>query len=282
MNKKLRYTALTTLTLAGTLLLTKSLDVRLKTHYKQIKHTSIQSEVRIAFLSDLHGNTYGKGYKHLLQPLKQARPDIILLGGDIFDCTRHHANSWNFLMQLSKLYAKRIYMVKGNHEVAKGFNHLEMRMLEKLGIQLVGNKTVNILINQQHLVLTGLDDREDWYHTLSDLHRNHNNNAQAYHILLAHRPSHIKEYLQGNYNLILAGHTHGGQVRIPYLLNGLYTTDQGWLPKYAGGWYDFEDEQNRNHTQLLVGRGLTYIPRKSPRIFNPTELHIIDLEPSTK
>lgn len=275
MNKKLSYTALTAL---GALLLTKSLDARLTTQYKQIAHTSIQSELRIAFLSDLHGNSYGKGYKNLIQPLKQARPDVILLGGDIFDSTRYHTNTWGFLEQLSKRYANRIFMVRGNHEVAKGLSRIDLKRLDHLGIKLVGNKTVNLLVNQQHLVLTGLDDLEDWHHTLSDLQRNHTDNAQAYHILLAHRPTHINEYLQGNYQLILTGHTHGGQVRIPKLLNGLYTTDQGWLPRYAGGWYEFDDTD----TQLLVGRGLEYLPRKAPRIFNPTELHIIDLEPLNK
>ncbi len=56
-------------------------------------------------------------------------------------------------------------------------------------------------------------------------------------VLLAHHPERIHAYLQYPCDLILCGHAHGGQWRIPYLINGLYAPQQGFIPKYAGGYY---------------------------------------------
>ncbi len=68
-----------------------------------------------------------------------------------------------------------------------------------------------------------------------------------------------------------SGHTHGGQVRIPFLLNGLFAPNQGWYPKYAGGLYQEEG------TSLVVSRGLSYYP-ELPRIFNPPEIVLITIQ----
>ena len=93
----------------------------------------------------------------------------------------------------------------------------------------------------------------------------------AYKVLLAHRPELIEVYKQGDFDLVLSGHTHGGQVRIPFILNGLYAPNQGWFPPYAGGMYD--------HGSLIhiVSRGVSFNPLL-PRIFNPPEVVVIDIE----
>jgi predicted MPP superfamily phosphohydrolase len=94
-----------------------------------------------------------------------------------------------------------------------------------------------------------------------------------YKILIAHRPEMIKHYKKYSFNLILSGHAHGGQVRIPGIMNGLYAPHQGLFPKYAGGMYK---HGNLTH---IVSRGLSVNPRL-PRIFNPPELVIISIESS--
>jgi len=73
------------------------------------------------------------------------------------------------------------------------------------------------------------------------------------------------------FDLVLSGHSHGGQIRIPFLLNGLYAPHQGFFPKYAGGVYEFE-----NYT-LVVSRGV-YFNLFLPRIFNPPEIVVVDIE----
>ena len=70
---------------------------------------------------------------------------------------------------------------------------------------------------------------------------------------------------------MLCGHAHGGQWRLPGLINGIYAPNQGFLPKYAGGQYQ------ENDTTMIVSRGLARESTRIPRIFNRPELVIIDL-----
>lgn len=95
---------------------------------------------------------------------------------------------------------------------------------------------------------------------------------EAFTVLLAHRPELAARYLKSPYDLVLAGHAHGGQWRIPGRLNGLYAPHQGLFPKYAGGMYRFGD------ARMVVGRGLTCERPGIPRIFNPPEIVVLELE----
>lgn len=76
-------------------------------------------------------------------------------------------------------------------------------------------------------------------------------------------------YLEYPFDLILSGHTHGGQVRLPFI-NGLYAPNQGIFPRYGGGLY------KHNETTHIISRGLS-VMRFPPRIGNPPELVIITL-----
>lgn len=81
----------------------------------------------------------------------------------------------------------------------------------------------------------------------------------------------METYLNYSYDLALAGHAHGGQWRIPFLLNGLYAPNQGIFPPYAGGFYEFED------MNLVVSRGLSRENQVIPRLFNRPELVFINI-----
>lgn len=96
-------------------------------------------------------------------------------------------------------------------------------------------------------------------------------NERAYRILLCHRPERTDAYAESGFELVLCGHAHGGQVRVPYLVNGLYAPNQGLFPKYAGGCYQLE-----NDVSMIVSRGLCR--NELPRIFNPPELVIVELK----
>ena len=96
---------------------------------------------------------------------------------------------------------------------------------------------------------------------------------EGYTILLAHRPERIGAYRQYPFDLVVSGHAHGGQWRIPGLLNGLYAPNQGLFPQYAGGCYD-EDGM-----AFVVSRGLARESTRIPRLFNPPELVVVDLVP---
>ena len=93
-------------------------------------------------------------------------------------------------------------------------------------------------------------------------------------ILIAHFPEQIDEYLKGNFDIVLSGHAHGGQWRIPGLIDGVFAPGQGVFPKYTAGVYMHGD------TAHIVSRGLwkpsTLIA--IPRIFNRPELVFVDIK----
>ena len=95
---------------------------------------------------------------------------------------------------------------------------------------------------------------------------------QYFSVLLSHRPELVELYQEHDFDLVLCGHAHGGQWRIPEILNGLYAPNQGVFPKYAGGRYDFENQT------MIVSRGLARESTLAPRIFNRPELVIVDIE----
>jgi len=92
-----------------------------------------------------------------------------------------------------------------------------------------------------------------------------------YSILLSHRPELTEKYKDSGFDLVVAGHAHGGQVRIPGIINGLLAPNQGYFPKYAGGRYDMGE------TVMIVNRGLQ--KDSIPRVFNPPDLVIVSLKP---
>ena len=96
-------------------------------------------------------------------------------------------------------------------------------------------------------------------------------------MLLSHRPERVEDYLAYDFDLVLSGHAHGGQWRLPGLVNGLLAPDQGFFPAYAGGLYRLDE-----NTDLVVSRGLARESTRVPRIFNPPELVIIDVTPAEK
>ena len=94
----------------------------------------------------------------------------------------------------------------------------------------------------------------------------------TYTILLAHRPELLDVYSQYDFDLVLAGHAHGGQWRIPGILNGLWAPNQGLFPAHAGGRYE------QDGTVMIVSRGLARESTWVPRWYNRPELVIIDLQ----
>ena len=84
----------------------------------------------------------------------------------------------------------------------------------------------------------------------------------------------VEAYRGRGFDLILAGHAHGGQWRLPGVVNGLLAPDQGLFPPYAGWRYELEGGT------LIVSRGLARESTRVPRVFNRPELVIIDVTPA--
>lgn len=251
-------------------------DVRLKIVRYKIESDKIDSPVRIALVTDLHSCKYGENQKTLIDAVNKEKPDIVLLGGDIFDDIIPDTNTKIFLKAVAPKYP--CYYVTGNHEYWSRQSDEMIAWLKRNNISVLNGESVNVEIGNQKISLSGINDPDkerltgksgDFYSELDKIQIEKDDNL--FRILLAHRPSYIESYLKYDFDLVLCGHAHGGQWRLPPFLNGVYAPDEGWLPKYAGGKYDFPNGQ------MIVSRGLARESTRVPRIFNRPELVIVNV-----
>ena len=252
-------------------------DVRLKIVHYTITSDKINTTMRIALITDLHSCKYGADQKTLIDAVDKEKPDMILLGGDIFDDEIPDDNTKTFLTAIAKRYP--CYYVTGNHEYWSRRVGEMLDWLRANGIEDIGGKTIRTNINDNDISLSGLNDPDEARYTgkgdgmVTELERTKNERDDtAFTMLLTHRPSFVNLYKDAGFDLILAGHAHGGQWRIPGLLNGTFAPDEGFFPKYAGGMYRFD-----NGGEMIVSRGLARESTRIPRIFNRPELVIVNI-----
>ena len=233
------------------------------------------TSMRVVLLADLHSHVYGGDQSPLVSKILGQDPDIILLAGDIAD---DRVSIEGALLLLEGIKdAAPVFYVSGNHEYWSGDIRGIKEAVRGYGATVLEDEYREIAIDGVPLIVAGIDDPE-WARYEYKASRKPMDEAfeglaakKQYKILVAHRPEMIESYKKYPFDLVVSGHAHGGQVRIPFLLNGLVAPNQGWFPKYAGGVY--------RHGDLIhvVSRGLSFNPRL-PRIFNPPEIVVIDIE----
>ena len=254
-----------------------SMDARLKIVNYNVKSEKISNEIKLALITDLHCCLYGENQSGLLSEIEEVNPDAVLLGGDIFDDVYVNDNS-NILVE-SLVDKYKVFYVSGNHEWWGNEMYKIFDYLENVGVTVLrGDKEV-LEINGNKIAICGVDDPamsryDDTYpgfgeqlKTLGD-----SIDEDCFNVLLTHRPEQVKQYLEYDFDLILSGHAHGGQFRIPFVLNGFLAPDQGFFPEYAGGNYDLEK------TTMIVSRGLSRENMNIPRIFNRPELVFVSIK----
>ena len=256
-----------------------ALDNRLVIRTYTLETEKINTPVRIALVTDLHSCRYGENQSELLNAITAQKPDMILLGGDIFDDEIDDANTAVFLAGIAGKYP--VYYVTGNHECWSGAEAFAVKMaiLEKYGIPVLSQESVTLDIRGERLIVCGVDDPESYLLDADALYYDArldqvlaDTAEENYTILLAHRPEYFPSYAARDFDLVLCGHAHGGQWRIPYVMNGLIAPNQGLFPKYAGGLYE------QNDTCMIVSRGLARETTRIPRIFNRPELVIVEIQ----
>jgi predicted MPP superfamily phosphohydrolase len=239
---------------------------------------------RIAQISDLHNQRFGPNQSRLLELVRMAHPDLIAITGDL---TYHGRWSSDYVCELARglVEIAPVYFVTGNHDVSSR-NLLEMlKLLEGLGVKVLAGRSVAVQRCKQSIVIAGIDDPyifydkrkpaiqavNQWKTSLAAL-RNRIPRG-SYTILLSHRPELIGSYAELGFDLVLAGHAHGGQVRLPFI-GALYAPDQGLFPRYTSGTYSM------GRTKMIVSRGLgkSNFPF---RIFNRPELVVVRLTSPT-
>ena len=225
-------------------------NIELTTQYVPVKNLPRDLDgLRIVQLSDLHqGSTPQSIIAKSIDIANSTNPDIVVLTGDIV--TRGKGNPGSLVGMLSKLNPKiGSYAILGNHDYNVGINEVK-RTLEESGIHLLVNANAQ---PAEGFFIVGLDDSA---YGKPDAKAAFNGVSQdgAY-ITLAHTPV-ISKYLRDRNGLLLTGHTHGGQIRFPFVSQ--YSLPGLAANKFLSGWY-MED-------QLMVyvnrGIGTTNIPAR--------------------
>ncbi len=255
--------ALLALTAAGGLFVACGWDYRIKTVTYRVESEKITAPVRLAVVSDLHCCHYGDD---LLAALEAAAPDALLLPGDILDDTMPMEQGYAALDAMTARWP--CFYVTGNHDA-----FLADRVAAR-GVTVLDGERADVTLNGQTIRICGGSDTRGvkaFPRQLDDLAAE-NAGHEGFRLLLCHRPELAVNYSIRGYDLIISGHAHGGQWRVPGLLNGLVAPGQGLFPQYAGGRYDL------NGAAFVVSRGLAKESTRVPRLYNPPELVVIELE----
>ncbi len=236
----------------------------------ELKSPKIKRPVRLALISDLHSCRYGRNQSRLIRLIEAQNADAVFLAGDIVDDKLPEYRAYALCRELALKYP--CFYVAGNHEFRTGrADEIKLR-LKGMGITVLQGGCARVCVQGQQLLIFGLDDPEFGERAFQAQLCGVQGGTE-YSILISHRPEYIESYLEHNLDLVLSGHAHGGQWRLPGLINGLYAPNQGFLPKYAGGLYEF------GKSYFVVSRGLARETTPVPRIFNRPEIPVIDLVP---
>lgn len=254
-----------------------ALDERLILRTYTVVSPKLTAEVRLAVVTDFHSSDNAE---EVAAMVASCAPDAVLLVGDLFDddtANRPTERTLSLMRQLSAQYP--CYYVSGNHEAWTGEMEALYQQTEEAGVTVLRMSSGVLTVRGQRIALCGIPDPYEMvFSGAPDTEEQirqamENVDSADFTVLLAHRPELLAKYAQFPLDLVVSGHAHGGQVRIPGVLNGLYAPNQGWFPKLAGGAY------TQDGTTLIVSRGLA-VRTRLPRIFNRPEVVLVRCVPA--
>lgn len=251
--------------------------LEISTYIVRSEHISEAFEgYRIVHISDLHNAQMGKDNRKLLEMIKEAKPDMIAITGDLID-------SRNTNIDVALQFAEKAmeiapcYYVTGNHESRiPEYDRLKKGLIQ-LGVVVLENATAEIWRDQRKLVVMGIDDPgflpEEWREDSASITQKQledlMEDKDSFTVLLSHRPEMFEIYVKSNVDLALSGHVHGGQFRLP-IVGGVVSPNRELFPKYDAGMFV------KKETIMVVSRGIgnSIIPF---RINNRPEVVLIEL-----
>lgn len=251
---------------------------------EMLKIPKLKKGCRFVMISDLHNKVYGKNNEKVISAVDKAKPDFVVIAGDLI--TSHAKESiipgTGLVNELSKRY--KIYYAMGNHETKiKKYPEKYGNMYDRL-VKETMHPNVKLLIDESCILpeysicLTGLELGMAYFAKFkrkemdSDYLEKKLGKVQSQYcnILLAHNPEYFEEYAAWGADLVLAGHVHGGIMRLP-LLGGVISPSYRLFPKYDGGIF------HKGESTMLLGRGMG--AHTLPfRFFNPAELYVVTLK----
>lgn len=252
-------------------------NVSVQTTEITIHHQEMPDAFRgfqIAQVSDLHNAQFGSRQKDLLSRLQAASPDLIAVTGDLIDSS--HTNltaALDFIRGAADIAP--LYFVTGNHEAwIENYEAMEQQLIQA-GAMPLRDTGIELKRGDASIFLLGMDDPafDGGVKAADNMDKKikaQNIGESDFTVLLSHRPELFEVYVSNQMDLVLSGHAHGGQFRLPWI-GGIIAPNQGFFPRYTAGVYEKE------RTKMLVSRGLgnSVIP---VRFNNRPELIILTLD----
>jgi len=231
-------------------------------------------EARMVLVTDLHSCYYGKEQKSLITMIEKQKPQVILFSGDIFDDRLEDKNAQFVFEYMVDKYP--CYYVTGNHEYWSNRADEMKDYLRGIGVQVLEGDCKSIELDGFEFDICGVDDPtdmtiEEWEKQLTAAEAK--TQESHYKILLSHRPEKTATYERYDFDLILSGHAHAGQFRIPLVNKGVFAPDQGFMAEYINGRYELS-----NGSTLIVSRGLARESTPLPRFFNHPQLIVLEFK----
>lgn len=227
--------------------------------------------LRIVELADLHGRVFGRGSSRLLAAVRRAEPDLICIDGDLFD---EHTDLAMLPPLLRGLCAiAPVYYVTGNHEWRVPGLRGILAQMRTCGVTVLQDDWRVLRRGEDALIVAGTDDpcgpaeRKTPAELIADIRAEAG--EAAFLLLLTHRNDQLPQWSALGVQAVLAGHCHGGVVRLPFV-GGLFGTDRRLFPAWDAGLY------RQGETALYVSRGLGYT-NVHFRLFNRPEVAVIVL-----
>ncbi len=220
--------------------------------------------IKAVVFSDLHVGIYKNSVSlaRIVAKTNEQNPDLVFIPGDFI----YHIGKKDIDKELSPIADIKapVYATTGNHdETIK--NNLEAdveNVLKKYGAHIINNKIEKINIKGNDIIIAGLSDL--WgsdidFQLLNDLP------DEAYSIVLSHNPDSVHYFPENlKVNLVVSGHTHGGQIRIPFIYKYVIPSAYG----FDKGLYNI----NGINVFVSPGVGMTGLPL---RFLMPPELDIL-------
>ena len=251
-----------------------------RTHYKitfyQMTSDKVSGGIRIAVLSDVHNREYGAENETLLSDLRALKPDLFLFPGDMVIREQEDYGAVLHLVSACSESAP-CYGVLGNHESERIYYGNDRQLIEKFenaGLRLLRNAREEVRIGENTVQLLGVEGTSYGFEEYGgrEFMEKTDVDPSAFCILMAHIPILFEPQLSGyGFDLGIAGHVHGGIVRLPFL-GGLYSHEEGFFPKFSAGQYILANGQT-----LIISAGLGDSKSFPPRINNTPELTVIDI-----
>ncbi len=247
-----------------------ALDRRLEVTERTLEIPGLRCPVTMAVLADLHSEPYTDGGAELLEQVRKLEPDLILMPGDIVDDVLPEGPAHRVVEGLTQIAPT--FWTSGNHDAWTDELPRIKQDMQRLGAMVLEGEAHQLEVRGTPITVLGLDDPDAGQRLYHDeLRRLGAVDPEGPAVLLAHRPERLHDYRDIPADLVVSGHAHGGQWRLPLLLEqGLLAPNQGLLPQRTSG--VFEVTTARGNAYHVVSRGLATRNTIVPRIFNRPEI----------